>query len=151
MLRAYQQFGDQTPEQLAASIAAETAPDEVLNAMQCAMALLFGDSRRWHLTEMRFGLFSLARGQDCDGIGDEWLGKYGFEGEILDCFDHPYWYRRKGRPAAIVAHLYHGERLRPRCAAIARSLELRFETPDFPSWWAPGRTTLVTFIGPAAE
>jgi hypothetical protein len=148
---ARQRFGGETPERLAELIADETVADNVMNGMQCAAALLFGDRRGWRLSTTTFGLLSLAAGQERDEPGEDCTGRDGFDGDICGCFDHAYWYRRDGHPAAIAAHLYNGEQMRLRCLAVARHFGLQFETPDFPSWWAPGRTMLVAYVGPAGS
>jgi hypothetical protein len=46
-------------------------------------------------------------------------------------FDHPYYYRRGRKAAAIAAHLY-GMPVRSQCKVIANQFGLMFEEPDFP-------------------
>jgi hypothetical protein len=145
---ARQRFGMLPPERLAAMIAANPADFRGELLMQCAAALLFGDSRGWELSNTTFGLVSVAQGHETT---DEEEGCSGRDQYSLECMDHPQWYRRDGRPAAIIAHLYNGERLHPSCAALAKRFGVDFETPSFPSWWCPGSTTLVAYVGPAGR
>jgi hypothetical protein len=76
-----------------------------------------------------------------------------FGAERASFFDHPYWYRRRGKAAALVAHLYclPNAGNQERCEAIASRFGCLFETPDFPSWWNPGGTVLVAYVGPAGR
>jgi hypothetical protein len=110
----------------------------------CRLALDFADSREWILARTDFGLATLARG-----------GCWGAESPALvhDTFDHPYYFRRNRRAAAIAAHLYEGafQANRARCEALAGRLGLTLELPDYPSWYYPGATTLVVYVGPAGR
>jgi hypothetical protein len=123
-------------------------------AMQHSLAYRFGSERHWALSRYRFELGTLQRGKQHSGSRYPEAGG-GFFGELSRFFDHPYFYRRERKAAAIVAHLYSlGESNsadREHCEALAIRLGLRFETPDFPSWWNPGRTIMVAYIGPAGR
>jgi hypothetical protein len=125
-------------------------------AMQHRLACRFGAERGWTLSRTTFGLVTLQRGKRHSGSRYAEEGDGFFRGDIACFFDHPYWYRREGKAAAIIAHLYRGEwddDDRKPCEALAGPLGLVFEVPDFPSWWNPGRggTTLVAYIGPAGR
>jgi hypothetical protein len=116
--------------------------------LQRTLARRFGAERGWTLSSSAFSLRTLSRGKRHGGRyilnGDGF-----FEGSIADCFDHPYWFRHDGAAAAIAAHLYGFPHNKADCEAVAAEYGLRFETPDFPSWWYPGGTTLVVYVGPA--
>lgn len=125
-------------------------------AMRLCLAERFGASHGWTLSQTsRFGLITLGRGK-CRLQGQQLAdpGNGWFLGEFRDlafAFDHPYWYRRDGRAAAIAAHLYEFASRAADCAKLARRFGCGFETPDFPSWWFPGLTTLVVYVGPAGR
>jgi hypothetical protein len=70
-------------------------------------------------------------------------------GDFHDNLDHPFFYRRNRKAAAIAAHLYNFPANRAACEKLALSFGLTFEVPDFPSWHYPNGTKLVVYIGPA--
>ena len=63
--------------------------------------------------------------------------------------DHDFFFRRlDGTPAAVAGHPYDADTPEQRAGyeAFAARAGLRVTFPmDFPSWWYPGRTTLVLF------
>jgi hypothetical protein len=69
-------------------------------------ALDFGERHGWVLVPEPFGLRALARGAVRGRSYKRDEGDGHFSGSFARCFDHPYWYRRDSRPAAIVTHLY---------------------------------------------
>jgi hypothetical protein len=83
-------------------------------------------------------------------FGFNTLAKGGFarrsrDGQWHAPHDHAYFYHRDKRTTAIAAHLYNWPNSRETCEAAARRYNLRFETPDFPSWHhpLPNGTTLI--------
>jgi len=56
--------------------------------------------------------------------------------------DHPFFYRSNGRAAALAAHLFGSTAGADEWAA---SVGLVVRRSNFPSWWYPGRTTLIVF------
>ena len=120
------------------------------------LALDFGVARGWTLTQKDFGLRTLAEGK-MHGGGQRlsFLGrdKNPDVGRFFRQFDHSYFYRRKGKAAAIAPHLYALDQHEPECRELAQRFGLTFEVPDFPTWWDPGPagTTLVVYIGPAGS
>ena len=69
--------------------------------------------------------------------------------------DHPFYYRKDRMASTVAAHLYgtFDAAKRQDIAAFAELKGLRTTwSEDFPSWWLPGRTTLVVYTpltGPA--
>lgn len=133
---------DQLVERLLTDIA-DDSPSAALRrvAAKRRLATEFGAERGWKLAKKRFGLIALKRGttyslirSDADALADQLPH---------DFFDHPYFYRREGKAAAIAAHLYHFDQ--QAVAAFASENGLAWETPNFPSWWYPGATRLVVF------
>jgi hypothetical protein len=122
------------------------------DAMQRQLELEFGAAHGWKLSATTFGLVTLALGKRHGGSRsyDEDQGNGYWRGDLHASFDHPYYYRRDGKAAAIVAHLYGWPKVRAGCEATAAHYGLSFEVPDFPSWWNPGGTKLVVYRGPAA-
>jgi hypothetical protein len=120
------------------------------SAAQRRLAIDFGEVRGWKLTDRQFDLMTLSRGKQHSGARD-YSGRHQ-PGHHHSSFDHPYFYKRDRKAAAIVAHLYGwpSDTCRAECAEIADRYGLKIETPDFPSWWYPGGTTLVVYTGPAA-
>lgn len=70
-----------------------------------------------------------------------------------ELLDHAYCVKRGRYAAAIAAHLYEGEFAahRARCEALAARYGLTLEVPDYPSWYYPGATRFVLYIGPAGH
>jgi hypothetical protein len=121
-------------------------------ALQHSLACRFGLERGWVFSHTSFGLVTLQRGKRHSGGRSDDEGNGYFGGEISSLFDHPYWYRRDGKAAALTAHLYDlGNEKRRRCEEVAAHFGCVFETPDFPSWWNPGGTVLVAYVGPAGR
>lgn len=114
--------------------------------MQQAAAIDFGASRGWSLSQKQFDLIALAEGKQHQGARplDMSLSM------LHQCFDHPYFYRRNRKAAAIVAHLYGWPKVRPECEKAAAMYGLTLNVPDLPSWWYDG-TTIVAYIGPAGQ
>ena len=120
-----------------------------LRALQQRLAVLFGATRGWTLSRSDFTSAVLARRGLFDGRGyyaDLWP---------RDLVDHPFYYRKDRMASAVAAHLYgtFDAAKRQDIAALAELKGLRATWPeDFPSWWLPGRTTLVVYTpmtGPA--
>jgi hypothetical protein len=121
--------------------------------MERRMAIDFGAARGWTLSRTTFGLRTLAEGKQHDGGQRYMIDGHNRNPEIgmfHTCFDHPYFYRRHRKAAAVAAHLYGMPNCRRECETLAATFGLLFEVPDFPSWWNPGATTLVVYVGPAA-
>jgi hypothetical protein len=124
-----------------------------LEALQHSAAWTFGEARGWRLSRSTFGFVTLARSRRHGG----WRrydhqadnGNGYFDGESAHACDHPQWYRRDRKAAAIVAHLYGWPDCRPACEALAARYGLELLVPDLPSWWVPHRTQLIAYIGPA--
>lgn len=93
------------------------------------LAERFGELHDWHLAFKPFSLDDLAN----RSTQSNFKGSPG---------DHPYYYRKKAKPyraSAIALHEYNWEQ-----TELAAHNGLRTQTvTDFPSWWYPGRTTLV--------
>jgi hypothetical protein len=123
-------------------------------AAQLRLAIDFGAGRGWKLTNSDFGLRTLAEGKQHDG-GQRYsmFGRHTnpSAGDYHYNFDHSYYYRRDRKAAAITAHLYGFPSIRAACEKLAAEFGLEFEVPDFPSWWNPGATTLVVYVGPAGR
>ena len=119
---------------------------ELERVFACRLALDFAESRGWTLSRSDFVLAALARG----GVHGGYL-PYPYDHHTT--MDHSYYFRRNRRAAAIAAHLYEGAFLanRARCEALAAALGLTLELPDYPSWYYPGATTLVLYVGPAGR
>jgi hypothetical protein len=123
-------------------------------AAQLRLAIDFGAARGWKLTNSDFGLRTLAEGKQHDGRQRySMFGRHTnpSAGDYHYNFDHPYYYRRDRKAAAIAAHLYNYPNNRAACEKLAAEFGLEFEVPDFPSWWNPGATTLVVYVGPAGR
>lgn len=122
-----------------------------LRAIDQALAQQFGTEHGWTLSPSDFSLCMLAEGspQPRRSIEDTDV-----DASRFDDLDHPYFYRRFRRPAAIAAHLYDlSDYRRARCEALAERFDLDLLVPDFPSWWNPQKngTTLVVYVGPAGR
>jgi hypothetical protein len=120
------------------------------DAAQHRLAVDFGASRGWTLTTKDFGLRTLAEGKQHDFGHRYTMFRRDLNpsaGEFHDQFDHPYHYRRQRKAAAIAAHLYNYPANKAECEKLAAHYGLDFEVPDFASWWNPGGTTLVVYIG----
>lgn len=112
-------------------------------AKKRCLATEFGIARGWRLSRASFGLMALKRGavysvlqNNADVVEDHMPHEF---------FDHPYLYRVDRKAVAVAAHLYNFDKAA--CDDFAKSHGLRLDVPDFPSWWYPGATTLVVFIG----
>jgi hypothetical protein len=100
---------------------------------QNALADAYGVRRGWRKARKRFVLGALAVG--C-GAEDEWPHEFA---------DHRSFWEVGGRPFAVCAHLYgcdEDTRSAARAWAASRGLTVSFPV-DFPSWYYPGRTTLI--------
>jgi hypothetical protein len=128
-------------------------------AAQVRLAIDFGASRGWRWSQIVFGLRTLAEGKQ-HASGQLYCSsrdKYPSANDFHAQFDHPYYYRRERKAAAIAAHLYNPpfyEKIKAECEAVAKRFRLTFEVPDFPNWWNPspslGGTILVISTGLAA-
>jgi hypothetical protein len=123
------------------------ALQQELRTLQHRLAVLFGAIHGWTLSRSDFTSAVLARRGLFDGRGchaDPWP---------RDLVDHPFFYRKDRMASAIAAHLYgtFDAARRQDIAALAAAKGLNTTWPeDFPSWWLPGRTTLVVYT-PLAE
>ena len=121
-----------------------------LQATRQRLALLFGERHSWQLTGSGFSPSVLARRGLLNGRGnhvDPWP---------RELVDHGYFYRKDRKAAAVAAHLYgdFDAAKRHHTEATASLYGLRVTWPeDFPSWYLPGRTTLIIctpLAGPAS-
>jgi hypothetical protein len=128
------------------------ARDEFLmeGAARRRLAIDFGAARGWALSKTDFGLRTLGEGKMHGNMYSR-SNDNPYPGNYHDQFDHPYFYRRGRKAAAIAAHLYNYPAKHDQCEAIAARFGLAVETPDFPSWWNPGSTRLVVYVGPAGQ
>ena len=105
----------------------------------------FAASRGWNLSDRPFGLIALKRGTLYSHIGSP--------ADVLAdelphaLFDHKGFFRTKKRAIGVAAHLYRVDV--PTIEAFVKEYGLKAETPYFPSWWWPGVTTLVVYVGDA--
>lgn len=112
--------------------------DQDISRLQYSLAVDFGLSRGWTLTLTDFSPAVLADRKAGGGHDDH--GCWGFT-------DHTFWYRQGRHAAAVATHPYAvDDRYRTEAARWASARKLSVTYPaDFPSWWLPGRTTLVLF------
>ena len=121
-----------------------------LQATRQRLALLFGERHGWHLSKSAFSPSVLARGGLFNGRG------YHVDPWPRELVDHGYFYRKDRKAAAVAAHLYgtFDAAKRQDTEATAALHGLRVTWPeDFPSWYLPGRTTLIVctpLSGPAS-
>ena len=111
------------------------------------LAVLFGERHGWHLSKSAFSPSVLARRGLFNGRG------YHVDPWPRALIDHGYFYRKDRKAAAVAAHLYgtFDAANRQDTEATAALYGLRVTWPeDFPSWYLPGRTTLVVCT-PLAE
>ena len=90
------------------------------------------------------------RGPEYDRIRPDDLSERWTSLEDNNLCSNAYTFRhRDGSPAAIAGHVYNGDREDVRrdlqLKADGAGMILSFPT-DLPSWWFPGRTTLVLFV-----
>jgi hypothetical protein len=98
-----------------------------------ALMRAYGDIRGWVAADSGFSVRDVAR---VSGADEEWDREFA---------DHKSFWLREGRPYAVAAHLYGCDQDRKAAArawAARRGLVASFPD-DFPSWWLPGRTTLI--------
>jgi hypothetical protein len=93
----------------------------------------FGRPRGWKPSETAFSARALTHGERED---DDCSLPH-------DAFDHPVYYRRGGKPAAIVSQPYNYDRWK--FDKVARELGLSQEKVEGSSWHCPGRTTLAAW------
>ena len=110
-----------------------------LRATRQRLAVLFGERHGWRLSKSDFSHSVLARRGLFNGRGyhDPWP---------RELVDHGYFYRKDRKAAAVAAHLYgtFDAAKRQDTEATAALYGLRVTWPeDFPSWYLPGRTTLI--------
>lgn len=116
-----------------ASLAARRERQERIEEHQRALSSAYGMRRGWQRAAERFPLKALAR---VSGADEEWEHEF---------TDHRSFWMLAGKPIAVVAHLYSCDDERRDAArdwAARRGLRATFPV-DFPSWWYPGRTTLI--------
>jgi hypothetical protein len=113
------------------------------------LAVLFGERHGWHLTRSDFSPSVLARRGLFNGRG------YHVDPWPRALVDHGYFYRKDRKAATVAAHLYGNfdAAKRQDTESTAALYGLRVTWPeDFPSWYLPGRTTLIVctpLAGPA--
>ena len=111
-----------------------------LQATRQRLAVLFGERHGWHLSRSDFSPSVLARRGLFNGRG------YHVDPWPHELVDHGYFYRKDRKAAAVAAHLYgdFDAAKRQDTEATAALHGLRATWPeDFPSWYLPGRTTLI--------
>ena len=111
-----------------------------LQATRQRLAVLFGERHGWHLSKSAFSPSVLARRGLFNGRG------YHVDPWPHELVDHGYFYRKDRKAAAVAAHLYgdFDAAKRQDTEATAALYGLRVTWPeDFPSWYLPGRTTLI--------
>ena len=111
-----------------------------LQATRQRLAVLFGERHGWQLTRSGFSPSVLARRGLFNGRG------YHVDPWPRELVDHGYFYRKDRKAAAVAAHLYgtFDAAKRQDTEATAALYGLRVTWPeDFPSWYLPGRTTLI--------
>lgn len=118
-----------------------------ITALRHRLAQQFAERHGWRHSRAKFTPTVLARRGMWDG------GGRGLETWPYHLIDHPYFFRTPDRRAAgLAAHLY-GPTPDTRGQIVVWAAQNRllatFPT-DFPSWWAPGGTTLCVYI-PAKE
>src|SRR4051794_21550478 len=74
-------------------------------SLSTKLAKEFGKRHGWKLSERYFVLDQLARRSNTEPDEDDLPLCH----SLTEVLDHPYYYRVKGRPAAIAAHLYNVE------------------------------------------
>ena len=117
------------------------------HATRQRLAVLFGERHGWHLSKSAFSPSVLARRGLFNGRG------YHVDPWPRALIDHGYFYRKDRKAAAVAAHLYgtFDAANRQDTEATAALYRLRVTWPeDFPSWYLPGRTTLIVCT-PLAE
>jgi hypothetical protein len=104
-----------------------------IQEQQKAISDSYGARRGWREASKRFPLSALARLRVAD---EDWEQEF---------TDHRSFWTLHDRPFAVAAHLYGcDDRVRDAACAWAASRGLQATFPvDFPSWWYPGRTTLI--------
>ena len=118
-----------------------------LRATRQRLAMLFGERHGWRLSKSDFSPSVLARCGLFNGRG------YHVDPWPHELVDHGYFYRKDRKAAAVAAHLYgtFDAAKRQDTEATAALYGLRVTWPeDFPSWYLPGRTTLIVCT-PLAE
>ena len=121
-----------------------------LQATRQRLSVLFGERRGWHQSKSAFSPSVLARRGLFNGRG------YHVDPWPRELVDHGYFYRKDRMAAAVAAHLYGNfdAAKRQDTEATAALYGLRVTWPeDFPSWYLPGRTTLMVctpLAGPAS-
>lgn len=111
-----------------------------LHSTRQRLAVLLGERHGWNLSKSAFSPSVLARRGLFNGRG------YHVDPWPRELVDHAYFYRKDRMAAAVAAHLYgdFGAAKRQETEATAALYRLRVTWPeDFPSWYLPGRTTLI--------
>lgn len=111
-----------------------------LRATRERLAVIFGERDGWRLSRSQFSPSVLARRGLFNGRG------YHVDSWPRELVDHGYFYRKDRMAAAVAAHLYgtFDAAKRQDTEATAALYGLRVSWPeDFPSWYLPGRTTLI--------
>ena len=124
-----------------------SALQQDLHATRQRLAVLFGERHGWHLSRSDFSPSVLARRGLFNGRG------YHVDPWPRELIDHGYFYRKDRKAAAVAAHLYgiFDAAKRQDTEDTAALYGLRVTWPeDFPSWYLPGRTTLIVCT-PLAE
>lgn len=113
------------------------ADDKIFN-LKKSIAIDFGERYGWRLSSKEFGPKVLARGG---------VSSWEYEELRIDYFDHPFFYRKRGRAVALAAHLYAPIEINDNLVEWAAKLGLTVWFPeDFPSWHFHGHTRLVVYV-----
>ena len=111
-----------------------------LRATRQRLAMLFGERHGWRLSKSDFSPSVLARRGLFNG------GGYHVDPWPRELVDHGYFYRKDRKAAAVAAHLYGNfdaaKRQDTMATAALYGLCVTW-LEDFPSWYLPGRTTLI--------
>ena len=111
-----------------------------LRATRQRLAMLFGERHGWRLSKSDFSPSVLARRGLFNGRG------YHVDPWPRELVDHGYFYRKDRKAAAVAAHLYGNfdaaKRQDTMATAALYGLCVTW-LEDFPSWYLPGRTTLI--------
>jgi len=120
------------------AIRSQREQHEQISIIRHRLARDYGALRGWTWSESTFGPAVLSR-RGVHGARDhsgQWPG-----GGIAD---HNYFYRANRRAAALVTHPYDVDQAKMEAWATEHRLKVSFPT-DYPSWWYPGRTSIVVY------
>lgn len=131
----------------------------LFNELQVRCAEHFASINGWRRVEGEFGIKQLRERKRSTSFRARCLAIDEYRGGFPE-LDHPYWYKaiangRAAGAAALVSQPYgfcDGEpRDRSKLVAKYEALGLLASFPHYPSWWYPGRTSLVLVTADDAE